>query len=595
MTIAIAFVIVLAVSIAATALVRSLARRWGIVAMPRADRWNRKPTALLGGVGIFAAFALGVLVVRPQIQGFWPLAGAATALFVVGLWDDLRPLKPYAKLAMQVAAASVLPLAGLVLPWTHIPLINDLITLLWMIGITNAINLLDNMDGLAGGVSALACLSLAASFLFNGQAAGAAVSLILAAAIGGFLVFNFSPASIFMGDCGALFLGFMLGGSALLSDWGRSRELVSVLMTPVFIMLVPIFDTTLVTITRMLRGQPVSQGGRDHVSHRLVSIGLSERRAVLLLYLLTLISGEMAFLMRFIHAEMLYLVIPCFALAVLFFAIHLGMIRTHSDDRVPTGNLFTFLFEFSYKRRVLEVLFDLILITLAYYGAFALRFGGMIPGEQMRIFEHFAPVLLGVEILAFLAGGIYRGLWHYVGIEDVLVIVQSVAMASVAASVLILAAQKHPRLSISVLILNAILLLLLVGGSRVAMRLFAAWLHSQRSTKAAGNPVLIYGAGVQGDLLVRKILSQGTHLPVGFLDDDWSKTGRRLHGVHIYNPSDVHKVTSKIAVTEVLISSTKIPEEKARALGVAFRWVADEAVHPSNQLFVVPNKEIQTI
>lgn len=594
MTISIPLLIVLAVSVAATAIVRRLARRWGVVVMPRADRWHRKPTALLGGIGIFLAFAVGVAVVRPEIRGFWPLAGAASGLFFVGLWDDLRPLKPYAKLVMQVAAASVLPMAGLVLPWTHIPVLNDLITLLWMIGITNAINLLDNMDGLAGGVSALACITLAASLMADGQNGAAMVPLILACAIGGFLVFNISPASIFMGDCGALFLGFMLGGTALLSNWGRSRGLLSVLLTPVLIMLVPIVDTSLVTITRILRGQSVSQGGRDHVSHRLVSLGLSERRAVFLLYLFTVVSGGLAYLLRFVHAELLYLVIPCFALVVLFFALHLGMIRVYSEDKEPATNLFSWVFEFSYKRRVLEVLFDLVLMTLAYYGAFVLRFGGMIPGQQMQIFVRFAPVLLGVEVLAFLAGGIYRGLWRYVSVEDVVVILKSVVLASVAASTVILLAQMHPRLSVSVLILNGILLLMLVGGSRVALRLFAAWLHGQKSTKEEARCVLIYGAGARGDLLIRRLLSEGTHIPVGFLDDDRSKAGRRMHGIHIYSPRDLHKVTKKHGVTEVLVSSAKIPEEKASALGVAFRWAFDGDAISSSQILISANEEKQT-
>jgi UDP-GlcNAc:undecaprenyl-phosphate/decaprenyl-phosphate GlcNAc-1-phosphate transferase len=507
--------------------------------------------------------------------------------------DDLRPLKPYAKLVMQVAAASVLPLAGLVLPWTHIPILNDLITLFWMVGITNAVNLLDNMDGLAGGVAVLACVSLAVNFMANGQNAAAAVPLILACAVAGFLVFNFSPASIFMGDCGALFLGFMLGGTALLNNWGRSRELAGMLMTPVLIMLVPILDTSLVTITRIRRGQPVSQGGRDHVSHRLVAVGLSERRAVILLYGLTVISGGMAFVLRFLHAQVLYLVIPCFALVVLFFALHLGMIRPYEEDKLQSANLFSFLYEFSYKRRILEVLFDVVLMTLAYYGAFLLRYGGMIQGQQLHIFEHFVPIVFGVETLAFLIGGIYRGLWRYVGIEDVIVIVQCVVLASLAAASVILVVQDHPHLSISVLILNSILLLLLVGGSRVALRLFAAWLHSQRATKNAKSRVLIYGAGVRGDLLVRQILSQGTHLPVGFLDDDWTKAGRRLHGINIYNPSDFQKVVRNNVVTEVLISSTRIPEERARELGVAFRWVLDgDHLQPNHHLLVPANKEI---
>lgn len=562
---------VVIVAIAATRIVRAVARSQGIVAVPRADRWNRKPTALLGGAGIYAAFVGAMLVLRPSIPGLWPLVCGATVLFFTGLIDDLMPLKPHTKLVMQVAAALVLPLAGVVLPWTPFAILNDAITLVWMVGITNAVNLLDNMDGLAGGVATIACISMAASLLVNGRGAAAMVPLVLACAIAGFLVFNFSPASIFMGDCGSLFLGFMLGGAALLNNWGRSRELITVLMMPVLIMVVPIVDTSLVTITRMLRGKPVSQGGRDHLSHRLVALGLSERRAVVLLYSLTALSGGVACVLDYLHAQVLYLVVPCFALVILFFALHLGMISSYDDDKTAQANVFTFLIEFSYKRRILEVLFDLILMSLAYFGAFLLRFEGVIAGQQMEIFKRFIPVVLGVEVLAFLIGGIYRGLWRYAGIEDGVVIVKSVLLATITTAVVIVVAHPSPRLSISVLILNSILLLLLAGGSRAALRLCGAWLRSQRATRQAAS-VVIYGAGARGDLLVRQMLCQGTCLPVGFLDDDLGKAGRRLHGIPIYNPNDLFKVTRKHVVTEILVSSVSIPEERARALGIAARW-----------------------
>ena len=564
---------VMVLSIAATGVVRQCARRFGVVAMPRSDRWNRKPTALLGGVGIFVSFLAGLLVLRPSIPGIVPLVAAATFLFIVGLVDDVHRLRPHVKLVMQVVASSVLPLAGLVLPWTPYKIVNDVLTLFWMVGITNAINLLDNMDGLAGGVAALACLFQAAYFIVNGQTAGAMVLIMLASAIAGFLVYNSYPASIFMGDCGSLFLGFMLGGTALLSDWGRSRGLAAVLLTPVLIMLVPIVDTTVVTVTRMLRGRPVSQGGKDHVSHRLVATGLSERRAVLLLYGLTAISGGIAFQLRYLHEEVLYFVVPCFALAVLFFALHLGMMRVYDEKELPQENLFSFLVDFSYKRRIAEVLLDLVLMTLAYYGAFLLRFGGTIPARQMIFFEHFAPLVLGTEAALFLMGGLYHGIWRYVGIEDVVVIVQCVALAGAGAAAAVLLTQARPRLSVAVLILNTILLLLLVAGSRVALRLFATWLrsHARKNERAAA--VLIYGAGARGDLLVRGMLGGSQYFPVGFLDDDGSKTGRRLHGISIYKPCDLAQVAGKHAVSEVLISSAKISEEKAQALGMAVRRV----------------------
>ena len=566
-------VAVIVLSIAATGLVRQLARYTGVVAMPRADRWNRRPTALLGGVGIFISFFVGLAVLGPSIPGLWPLLAAAMFLFIVGLVDDLYGLRPHVKLVMQVVASSVLPMVGLVLPWTPYRIVNDVLTLFWMVGITNAINLLDNMDGLAGGVAALACLFQAAYFIVNGQTAEGMVLFLLASAIAGFLVFNFYPASIFMGDCGSLFLGFMLGGTALLSDWGRSRGLAAVLVTPVLIMLVPIVDTSLVTVTRILRGRPVSQGGKDHVSHRLVATGLSERRAVLLLYGLTAVSGGIAFELHYLHEEVLYFVVPCFALVVLFFALHLGTMRLYDEKELPQENLLSFLVEFSYKRRIAEVLFDLVLMTLAYYGAFLLRFGATIPTAQMNFFERFAPLVLGVEAALFLMGGLYRGIWRYVGIEDVLVIVRCVALAGTGAAAAVLLTQPTPRLSVAVLLLNTILLLMLVAGSRVALRLFATWLRGHAGKHEAATPVLIYGAGARGDLLVRGMLGGNEYFPVGFLDDDGSKIGRRLHGISIYRPCDLAEVAGKHAVSEVLISSTKIPEERARALGMAVRWV----------------------
>ena len=175
-----------------------------------------------------------------------------------------------------------------------------------------------------------------------------------------------------------------------------------------------------------------------------------------------------------------------------------------------------------------------------------------------------------------------------------LVILKSVVLASVAGSTLILLAQMHPRLSVSVLILNGILLLLLVGGSRVALRLFAAWLHGQKTAKEGASRVVIYGAGARGDLLIRRLLSEGTHIPVGFLDDDLSKAGRRMHGIHIYRPSDLHKVTRKHGIAEVLVSTAKIPEEKVSALGVAFQWAFDGDAISSSQISISANEEKQT-
>ncbi len=162
-------------------------------------------------------------------------------------------------------------------------------------GITNAINLLDNMDGLAAGISAIAAVSLGLSFAVNEQTNEL---LLVAAFVGsllGFLVFNFNPASIFMGDCGSMFVGFFLAGSVLLNQTGgRSRGIVPILAVPVLILFVPIFDTTFVTVLRKLWGRKASQGGRDHTSHRLVALGLAERSAVLMLFAFATAAGSIS-------------------------------------------------------------------------------------------------------------------------------------------------------------------------------------------------------------------------------------------------------------------------------------------------------------
>ncbi len=280
-----------------TPLVRALARRWGVIDRPKSDRWHRQPTALLGGI----AFAVPIVIVRltlgPPLARDWVVWAGSTWLFLVGLVDDLFHIRPYQKLLGQLVGAALVIGQGLSLTETGSIPLDMAITVLWVVGITNALNLLDNMDGLAAGIAAIAAGFFAAHFQWHGQLDAARDFAVVTAALVGFLVFNAHPASIFMGDCGALFLGFFLAAGSLygfqeertLSPW-RS------LIVPILILAVPIFDTTLVSVLRKLSGRAISQGGRDHSSHRLVAWGLSERMAVWLLYGLAVISGGLSIL-----------------------------------------------------------------------------------------------------------------------------------------------------------------------------------------------------------------------------------------------------------------------------------------------------------
>jgi UDP-GlcNAc:undecaprenyl-phosphate/decaprenyl-phosphate GlcNAc-1-phosphate transferase len=387
----------LVAALALTPLVRALARRYGMVTRPRADRWAKKPTALLGGVAIFAAFALAAFGVLPQVPYGGVVLGASAFIFLLGLVDDLRPLKPYQKLVGQIVGASIVILGGLTLPWTPWPVANMALTILWLVGITNAVNLLDNMDGLAAGVGTIAAAVLAAIFLMNGEVAEAALMAAFAATLIGFLVYNFNPASIFMGDCGSLFIGFFLASAALLNvSGGRITGIVPVLAVPALLLLIPIFDTTLVTILRKLAGRSVSQGGRDHASHRLVALGLSERKAVALLYLLAAASGMTALLVRQVSAEVGLAVMAVLTLLLTLLAIHLSGVKVYpqaASDAVVNRSMVAFLIDLSHKRRVFEVLLDVGLIGLSYYAANLLVFGPLEPAGVLPLFVQTLPVL----------------------------------------------------------------------------------------------------------------------------------------------------------------------------------------------------------
>ena len=405
------------------------------MARPKSDRWHKKPTALLGGGAIFTVVAAVNLALVPLTPQARVVLCAGAFLFLIGLIDDFFNLKPYQKLSGQIMGAAAVVWCGLTLPWTGSPPVNMAITLFWLIGITNAVNLLDNMDGLAAGIAAIASTFLALTFLGNAQAAEALMLAVFGAGLLGFLVYNSNPASIFMGDCGSMFIGFFLAGSALLNPTGgRSRSLLPVLAVPVLILFIPIFDTLMVTILRKLAGRSVARGGRDHTSHRLVALGLSERRAVWMLYALAAVSGFLGLLVCDLALDYSLAAVLGYVLLLTFVGVHLGSVKVYDEAEVRTARakpLVAFLVDLSYKRRVFEVLLDVVLITLSYYLAYAAVFGHLTDDEPLRRFLLAVPVLVSVKLLTFLGMGVYRGLWRYVSIDDVIVFAKAVVAASV--------------------------------------------------------------------------------------------------------------------------------------------------------------------
>ncbi|MEA2239243.1 MAG: UDP-GlcNAc:undecaprenyl-phosphate/decaprenyl-phosphate GlcNAc-phosphate transferase [Thermoanaerobaculia bacterium] len=321
-------------SVALTPLVAAMARRGGGVAPPKRDRWHTRPTAMFGGVAIACAVIGTMLILLPATREIRIIMTGSAALFLVGLTDDLFHITPFQKLTGQLLGAAGVVSFGLVLPWTASFPLNVAITMFWLVGITNAVNMLDNMDGLAAGVSAIAAIFLGLTFVANQQWPEALMLAAFAGALIGFLVYNHHPASIFMGDCGSMFVGFFLASSALATGpgGGRSRSVVAVLAVPVLVFLVPIFDTTFVTLMRKMAGRAASQGGRDHTSHRLVALGLSEKRAVWMLYTFAVAAGSLALLVRHAALDVSLGAIATFTLILTFLGLYLARVRVYDED-----------------------------------------------------------------------------------------------------------------------------------------------------------------------------------------------------------------------------------------------------------------------
>ncbi|HZI17571.1 MAG TPA: hypothetical protein VEY09_03160 [Pyrinomonadaceae bacterium] len=561
----------LALSLGLTPLVRALARRYGFVAAPRPDRFHSKPTAMMGGVAIFLSVAVTYLLFIPHTTAGWVVMSASAFLFAVGLVDDYLHIKPYQKLIGQVLGATLVVYFGLALPWGWAAGVGMALTIFWLIGITNAVNLLDNMDGLAAGVSAIASAFIAASFAANGQTTEALMLAVFTAALVGFLAYNSNPASIFMGDCGSMFIGFFLAGSALLSaSGGRGRSFIVVLAVPVLILFIPIFDTTLVTVVRKLSGRAASQGGRDHTSHRLVALGLSPRHAVWMLYGFAAASGVLALLVREFddYRASLALVLG-FAVVLSLLGVYLAGVRVYDETEVQAARekpLVAFLVDLSYKRRVFEVLLDVLLVILAYYGAYVTQFGAELPQAVWEQFLKTVPVLIFVKMSALLVLGVYRGLWRYISLDNVIVYGKAVAAGSVASVLALLFAFRFEGFSRAVFVLDAVYFFLMLAGSRAAFRLFRQMLPAPSN---GGRRVLIYGAGDGGELLLREMRNNLAlqYTPVGFLDDDPFKKGKMIHGLRVLGGNgNLRQICEAQRVEEVLISSTKISEERLREI-----------------------------
>jgi UDP-GlcNAc:undecaprenyl-phosphate GlcNAc-1-phosphate transferase len=375
-----------------------------------------------------------------------------------------------------------------------------------------------------------------------------------------------------MGDCGSMFIGFFLASAALVNvSGGRSRSLLPVLAVPILVLFIPIFDTTFVTILRKLSGRAASQGGRDHTSHRLVALGMSERHAVWMLYGLAALSGVLALLVQQVKLDVSLAGIAGFTILLTLLGVYLAGVKVYDETEEALAardkSLYAVLIDLSYKRRIFEVLMDVILILLAYWCAYAMKFGALSGSNAWKLFLRTVPVLVFVKMAAFLVMGVYRGIWRYTSLDDLIVFAKAVVLSSVLSMMVVLFAFRFEGFSRTVFLIDGVLMFMFLAGSRMAFRLFRQVIPVAASGE--GRRVLIYGAGDGGELLLRELLNNRSlkYSPVGFLDDDPAKTGKLIHGLKVYGGNgDLNSVCQQHEVDEVLISSSKMTEERLQEI-----------------------------
>lgn len=295
--------------------------RLKLTATPRADRWHTSPTPSSGGLAVFLSCAAGYWLACP---GRYPrIALAVAALWIFGFLDDRLRLSPALKLATQIGAAGFVVLGGVVFPLTYWLPLNVALSIFWIVMITNAFNLIDNMDGLCAGVVVVICLFRVFLLAADGRTDDAKLCAILAAAFAGFLCSNYYPARIFMGDCGSLPVGFALAALTLAGPAPTKGLVMAGFFYPALTFVYPIFDTVLVSILRTITGRQIFIGGRDHSSHRLASHGLDQRYVVWILWLLTAIGASLGLTIHW-RPETLFAAVPLVAALLVFFGVFLA-------------------------------------------------------------------------------------------------------------------------------------------------------------------------------------------------------------------------------------------------------------------------------
>jgi len=564
---------------AVTPLVIVAARRWGWVAQPTEDRWHKKTTALMGGTALYIGVAAAVLLLA-GLQISLAFAAAASLMFISGLVDDRLTISPAFKVVLQLAAAIIFVSFGHLFDidaslWLTVPL-----TVFWLLGITNGINLIDNMDGLASGVSAIAALALGAMALIAGAPLLAVAAFAIAGSSGGFLLYNFKPARIFMGDCGSLFLGFSLAAlSVMVQGALEIRGLLAVFMTAM-ILGVPVMDTILVTIVRSFNGRSVARGGRDHTSHRLVSAGLSEKQAVVLLYAIAAVFGllSIVFFLSDVRLRISLLIFTVLAAGIFGISLATEKVyrKTSADEEAKSLPFMARLLRLPRAmfgtrwKPVFAVLVDASTLVAAFVLAHFLRFeDGLTPAREVFLVRSL-PLVVLIPLPIFALFGLYRAVWRHAGALDILRIIGAVTAGTAAVYGGLILIHGFSAVSRGVMVIKWMAVVLSLIMTRFGFRGLRSYLSA---LARRGIPVAIYGLEEDSEFILNFLRFYARELgmfPVAVIDEEKAEQGHLVQGLPVIGGLDRLPVLKEnYNVSELILPDNHLDNKARRRIETA--------------------------
>jgi UDP-GlcNAc:undecaprenyl-phosphate GlcNAc-1-phosphate transferase len=568
-----------------------VALRVGAMDQPNKRKVHASPIPRLGGVAIAASCGITIAVagflypelLQPQsvsLQDILLFTGAFAVVVAVGIIDDITPMKAGTKFLGQLLAASVAYLAGFQITSLDVPLMDGPIllgplsfpvTVIWITGITNALNLVDGLDGLASGISVISSLTVFAIAATLGQPALAMVALVLAGSIVGFLRYNFYPARIFLGDSGSLFLGFALSMLTMAATSERTKTLT--LVVPLLALGLPVADMSLALLRRFLRTllphsrkqsaretvKMLFTPDRNHIHHQLMARGLSHRSVVIVLYGISLALGSAAYIIALADSSLSLLLLALVVGAGLWSIRHLQYRELPVHRNGILLRFYNRFYEWPLlQQRVFQGVVDVLIVCCAY--GLSHWLAGSLSKSAAPDFARGLGVAVIAQVGAFWGSGLYRETTRHMGIGDALRIFRSVALAAIALVFgEILTSQRFPGPTF--IALDFFFLGSLVGGSRFSYSLLSYLLHRDF---AGRKRTAIVGANPSGLLVLQMLLEKdgSAYAPIGFIDEDPLLEGKSLNGFPIFGGHlRLGRLIELEQIEALIMPDDRIPEE----------------------------------